>query len=175
MPRSGEDNRREKRDGPAGWTRRSCSMLLCESIESHERGGTDEMDVTRILDPLICPGAWNRGFTHSAESSGLYCNGSSGLSCRLQLDMQVRRRTRRLRVAACRESDVCYLLPLTPLFVLLLFLVRTLPLLRGRLRAESFQPSSCTLNLSSSPDPATQQSNVVAYARRYSCSTSTLD
>jgi hypothetical protein len=40
-----------KRDAQTGWTRRSCSML-CQSIESHERGGTDKMDVTRVLDPL---------------------------------------------------------------------------------------------------------------------------
>jgi hypothetical protein len=163
-------------DGPSGLTRRSCSMLLCESIESHEQGGTDEMDVTRILDPLICPGAWNRARLHARQSLQA-----------LQVDMQVRRRTGRLRTAACRKSDVCCLLSLSRLrlkgagagIVLLLFLVRKyltyIPLLRGRLGAESFQPSSCALNLSSSPDPATQQSNVVAYARRYSSSTSTLD
>jgi hypothetical protein len=42
--------------------------MLCESIESHEQGGTDEMDVTRILDPLICPGAWNRARLHTRQS-----------------------------------------------------------------------------------------------------------
>ena len=37
-------------------------MMLYQSIESHEPGGTDEMDVTRRLDPFTCPGVWNRGF-----------------------------------------------------------------------------------------------------------------
>jgi hypothetical protein len=105
-----------KRDTPAGWTLRSCSLCSMppyESIESHERGGTDEMDVTRILDPLICPGAWNCGFTLGRVFRlVLYRQLRTGL----QLDMQVRRRTGRLRTAACSESDVCYLLPLAPLF-----------------------------------------------------------
>lgn len=42
------------------------SIMLYESIESHEQGTTtcrtDKMDVTRMLDPLICPGAWDRDF-----------------------------------------------------------------------------------------------------------------
>ena len=45
------------------WSVQSPTTKLCESIESPEQGGTDEMDVTRMLDPLMCPGAWNRGFT----------------------------------------------------------------------------------------------------------------
>ena len=104
-----------KRDTPAGWTLRSCSLCSMppyESIESHERGGTDKMDVTRVLDPLdLSRCVESRLHARHSLQACTVCviNGSSRPGCSLTCRYEDERGVSGLQHAESLTSALCSL------------------------------------------------------------------